>query len=692
MPRSALHNVEAEWTIKQKKGKTAAEQPGANLYRPEPQTWGVAPAPPRPSSPRDVVEMGILTMDEAAHLFGIYVSQMLPHRPLVAFPAETTPASLRLQKPILFLAVLAAAAGTFHEQLGMALHQQVQQAFAEHLILRAERSLELIQAILVHTNWYYSPDAFEELNFYRYLHMAATMTAELGLDGKHAAKNGHRSTEDARSEKVDKHTRDGDAHRHESEECPESIEGRRTLLASYICCARSVSLAFHRPKAFQFTPYMADSIDVLESSRHAAPTDKHLAAWAKLLSIMELSADSLRLNDPAHVDPLAESQIQLNLKNCSKQLQDWEKALSPAIKNECLCINYHYYVCLLHEGGLYADYDPTDFKPPYSIDKFRKKQLGKAAGRPGTFTSNHISSIAACLSSAHSLLDKFLSMSPRSLQFSPVIVIIRALYATFVLLKIFLSASTLNGHLHQILDPWATKLPFYLQQLTVKLVEVASLGCRLAAKFSAVATQLQEWLGAEYREDFQDPQKPQSLESIQPFDFFSLETESRRPLSHPEPGLRRNGSFVSREPPADDSDSLALRYLGVGHGPTLNAGDGMSLDASANAAQTSHGSSAPPSTDAVSALDSLLSNYWLPDWSGRDTAGSLPTFGLALPEAFDPDFNPNLTLDRDMNNAGGGGDLAAHLPPPEYLPSCAPSMNYLDNQADGVEESLLFPD
>ncbi|KIX01917.1 uncharacterized protein Z518_07856 [Rhinocladiella mackenziei CBS 650.93] len=65
-------------------------------------------------------------MGEATNLFGIYVNEMLPHRPFVVFPKETTPASLRFQKPILFLAVLAAAAGAFDEQLDMTLHQQVQ--------------------------------------------------------------------------------------------------------------------------------------------------------------------------------------------------------------------------------------------------------------------------------------------------------------------------------------------------------------------------------------------------------------------------------------------------------------------------------------------------------------------------------------------------------------------------------------
>lgn len=82
-----------------------------------------------------------------------------------------------------------------------------------------------------------------------------------------------------------------------------------------------------------FTPYMGDSIDLLECSLYAASTDRCFTAWVKLQRIMDLSAASLRLNTPGNGISLAESHVQLILNNCSKQLQDWETALPSSIMN-----------------------------------------------------------------------------------------------------------------------------------------------------------------------------------------------------------------------------------------------------------------------------------------------------------------------------------------------------------------------
>ncbi|KIX01918.1 uncharacterized protein Z518_07857 [Rhinocladiella mackenziei CBS 650.93] len=520
--------------------------------------------------------------------------------------------------------------------------------------------------------------------------MAVTMTVELGLDGKYATRNGPRSRENVRSENVEEQPLDRHANCGESEESVENIESRRALLACYICSA-SVSIAFHRPKPYHFTPYMAESIDILESSHYAAPTDKCLAAWAKLQSVMDLSANSLRLNDQADVDAHTEDQIQLNLKNCSKQLHDWEKSLSPAIMNECLYINYRFLVCLLHESGLYADYDPRDFKPPYWISKLRTKRPEKATGRT-TFTPNHISSVMACLSSAHSLLDTFLSMSVRSLQFSPAIVIVRAVYAIFLLFKIFFSASAIDGNLNQILDPTAIKLSFYLQQLRLKLVEVASLGCRLAAKFSSVTTKLQEWLRVEHPWDVHDAKMPQDLELIQSFRFISLGTESRTPPSDREkPGLPQIASFTNHEPLAGNSDPFELKYPEVGRSSMLNSGNLMPLEPSANSAHNDDSSAAIPSGDTILTSEPPPTDSGLPDWSGQSPTDSVPRLSLILADEFlDPNFDLNLDLGYNMDN-GGGGDLATDVPLSADLPY-PPSLNHTDHQVDGVDELQFPPD
>ena len=75
---------------------------------------------------------------------------------------------------------------------------------------------------------------------------------------------------------------------------------------------------------FPFTTHMAASLEILETSPCAAPTDPRLVAWIRLQRIMDTSATSLGLNKTGGEISFADHQIQLILKNCSKQLKLWE--------------------------------------------------------------------------------------------------------------------------------------------------------------------------------------------------------------------------------------------------------------------------------------------------------------------------------------------------------------------------------
>lgn len=165
----------------------------------------------------DPVEAGLVSMDEARRLFHRYVSDLVPQRPLVVFPSDTTAESLRLKNPVLFLAVMAASASTLPPTLGAVLSDLVRRAYAEHVIMRGEKSLELVQTILITANWYYPPDTYGQLNFYQFIHMAATMARDIGLDTPTRSSNGNPNYSNG-------------------------LECERTLLACYICCSRYISV------------------------------------------------------------------------------------------------------------------------------------------------------------------------------------------------------------------------------------------------------------------------------------------------------------------------------------------------------------------------------------------------------------------------------------------------------------------
>lgn len=103
----------------------------------------------------DVIDRDILSEEEAYGLFRSFNSNFLRHFPCLVLPDNFTAEECRRTKPILFLAILAAAAAESNFSLYSTLNTEVLTAYAHRTVLNHEKSLELVQAMLVFTIWYY---------------------------------------------------------------------------------------------------------------------------------------------------------------------------------------------------------------------------------------------------------------------------------------------------------------------------------------------------------------------------------------------------------------------------------------------------------------------------------------------------------------------------------------------------------
>lgn len=164
----------------------------------------------------DVIDRKILTAATAAKIFSYYTSNMASHMPIVVFPSDVTAGMVRKNKPTLFLAILSVASAQEFPQLQGTLTREIMRAYADRLICKHERSLELIQALQVSTTWY-SKDA----NFYQLIHMAATMGIELGMSTRTKTEF-WKDESRAKSELAVKNT----------------IDSKRAWLGCYFLCAK----------------------------------------------------------------------------------------------------------------------------------------------------------------------------------------------------------------------------------------------------------------------------------------------------------------------------------------------------------------------------------------------------------------------------------------------------------------------
>lgn len=141
-------------------------------------------APPKQDSNEfvDVIDKGIVDVESAKAAFDRYVTRMAPEMPFVVFQPETTMGDIRREKPALFLAIIAAAIGPFKKDVQLTLLNDAYQMIADRVVVKGEKCLELVQALMVCAIWYTPPDRLEELKFYQLVHLAVILCMDLGLN------------------------------------------------------------------------------------------------------------------------------------------------------------------------------------------------------------------------------------------------------------------------------------------------------------------------------------------------------------------------------------------------------------------------------------------------------------------------------------------------------------------------------
>jgi len=281
----------------------------------------IRPPPPRPSLANysDIVDRGVITMDMAAEFFARYTQDMCIHLPGVIFPPDHTVAELRKAKPILFLAVMAAASNQI-PGLQRPLVKELMEIFADKIICTGDKSLELVQALIIAVIWYWPPEHFEELKFYQLVHTAAVMGIDIGLGRKSRARR--------RAMPMPPFMGGGfggpgtlrGTSRSASREDPESILCRRTWLACYYL-ASNTGMALHRPHLVRWSQFLEESLVILQTSPDAAPTDPYLCHLVRTNKLGEEIGTQFSFDEPIMTLNLADAGSQVILRRFERELE-----------------------------------------------------------------------------------------------------------------------------------------------------------------------------------------------------------------------------------------------------------------------------------------------------------------------------------------------------------------------------------
>ena len=283
-----------------------------NLFDQVHSVWADNPdVKPRTHIYSDIIDRGELTAEVAAQIFDFYVTDMAPHLPAVVFTPGTNASSVRKEKPILFLAILAVAAGPTYPDVQASLTKEVMSVYADRIIMKGEKSLEIIQALQVTTLWYYPPEHFEELKFYQLVHIAAIMAIDIGM-GKSSKSSSNKTVGLFRDTPW----------RKQPYPDPDSVEARRAWLACYFLCCNT-AMGLRRPNLIRWTPYMAECVQILETSPQAFPSDQALCAWVRSQHIAEEVGYEFSMDDPSAKISISDDKVNYALKKFEQDLERW---------------------------------------------------------------------------------------------------------------------------------------------------------------------------------------------------------------------------------------------------------------------------------------------------------------------------------------------------------------------------------
>jgi hypothetical protein len=292
----------------------------------EVKVWPVAP-PISNQYTADMIDKGLLTMQQANDLFSRYTDHMAKHLPAVVFPPGTTAAEVRKNQPILFLAVMGAASSEMpHVQRPLV--KELVQIFADKIVVNGEKSLELVQALQVGVIWYHPPDHFEELKFYQLVHMGAVMAIDIGLGRKRSG---------SKQRLIPYTWKDYPMRKNPLPE-PTTIESRRAWLACYFL-ASNVAMALHRPNLIRWTSFMTECIDVLESSPESASSDKYLCHLVWTHRLAEEVGIQFSMDDPSTFVNISEPKVQYALRGFERDLEKYSDSIPKAEKQRTSYLN-----------------------------------------------------------------------------------------------------------------------------------------------------------------------------------------------------------------------------------------------------------------------------------------------------------------------------------------------------------------
>ncbi|KAF1828204.1 hypothetical protein BDW02DRAFT_575064 [Decorospora gaudefroyi] len=407
------------------------------------------------------------------HLLHLYAHQAGAAWPVIRLSMDLE--YLRTKAPILLLSVIAYTITQEAQGVDVETHDEIvretMHVLGEEVIGRGQRSLELVQALLIVTYWNKSTRRGEQGSCYQILQLAADMAIDLGIAGS--------SLQPTPPAYFCRHHDTG------------SVDARRTWLACYVALSSS-SISARKPNLYPWDAYHDECVLYLESQGDAS--DMLLCQLARITQLdMEISNHLCLCQLATFVDG-NDYNTHAVIDTLKSKLEAWAAQIPSSLtSSQTLKVWWHVAMIRLYELVLHTPTNKALFAAPFIPARIPIKDFPK----PTTIIAPLRTTLEALVQNCHAVLDTAAEMDPAmilslpSFCFAPTI-----LYTLFVLVTVMVATTDPANTYGQCLP----KDCFRIQNCSLKLRTLVmymkaldpTLSCYTTRMFDATSW-LEQW-------------------------------------------------------------------------------------------------------------------------------------------------------------------------------------------------------
>ncbi|KAE9374683.1 hypothetical protein N431DRAFT_543935 [Stipitochalara longipes BDJ] len=284
----------------------------------------------------DVISRGIISTNQAEKSIRYFQSKASQF-PFVLVPPKMGLEALRRERPFFLLSILSFAAH-HNEKLQLRLELELRESLSKRVIVHCEKSLDLLQGVLVYLAWYHFYFEPDREQLYQLSQMAAAMAIDLGINKP----TSDSASNDVRALKAKLFLPNLD-----------DFEAQRTFLACYFLTS-TICQGLRKPNSLKYCDYMETCAESLARAA-SAENDYLLQYHIRFQRLSEEIDHAFDYSQNLKLPQLDVTRIEILLKSFEQQLNQFELTFPAHVwNNPSMTMKFYHLRIYINEIGLHA--------------------------------------------------------------------------------------------------------------------------------------------------------------------------------------------------------------------------------------------------------------------------------------------------------------------------------------------------